>query len=286
MTTPNLVREYGTGLLRTTIVREHDGYRWTRRPGPLAPVPFASETRGISLREVPALDGARLVLGEGGAHERNYRADGHESVAGSILRGGPDRELAEQLRGVGRLLRAIHEHPCPEESAPARGVSRLNDWLSGRASSPVAAHAAPLLEQILGDRLALVRDWCLKLHTDSLVCSHGAAGLGSVIRGTDATATFLLTGEDVCAAPWYLDMGWIVGELVEFRWHLTEQDPTSWELLLDALFDGYGRDLGRDWSVLAALRMLLHVHDFTAYVDWSVDTAVRRLHYIKFLIDL
>jgi phosphopantothenoylcysteine decarboxylase/phosphopantothenate--cysteine ligase len=276
--------EYGTGLLRTTIAPDRGGYRWTRRPGPLAPTPFACEADGAALAELSAIGGARLVRGVGGAEERSYHVDGSESVAGLLLRDGPDARLARRLRDVGRLLRAVHELPGPPTPAPARGVRRLEDWLSGRAGTPRAAYAASLLARGLGPRLAPLRDWCVRLRTDAVTLSHGCAGLGSVVAGSGEWRTELLAGEDICSAPWYLDLGWLVGELVELRWQLPGNDDV-WRQSMDALFDGYGRDPGEDWAPLAALRILLHIHDFTAYVGWNDESFSRHLHFVTFLLD-
>jgi phosphopantothenoylcysteine decarboxylase/phosphopantothenate--cysteine ligase len=95
----------------------------------------------------------------------------------------------------------------------------------------------------------------------------------------------LLIGEDLCAAPWYHDLAWIAGELVELRW-LNDGDPQEWQRLLDALFEGYGRDLGEDANRLIALRIALHLHDISAYVGLDAALLATYAGFLDFLVNL
>jgi phosphopantothenoylcysteine decarboxylase/phosphopantothenate--cysteine ligase len=309
--------EFGTGLLRTTVTGTGgEEFQWRRTLGDLAPEPFVPPGHP-ALRELSALPpagGARIVLSPDGGDTRSYLARGTESAAGLLLRSGPAAALEEPLRGLGRLLAAVHACPVPDGLGPlprTRALTRLGDWLAGRAQSPRAALLESHLETALGgERLARVREWYDRLAGDTdLVLVHGAPGLGSLVVGSafgsSATAATsadpadpadladpatpapadLLTGEDVSVAPWYSDLGWVVGELVELKWYVGG-DQEAWGRLLSALFDGYGRDLGPEWNRSAALRILLHLHDFTAYVGWSRAEIDRYAGFLRFLIDV
>jgi aspartyl-tRNA(Asn)/glutamyl-tRNA(Gln) amidotransferase subunit A len=64
--------------------------------------------------------------------------------------------------------------------------------------------------------------------------------------------------------------------LVELRWFTSgPTDHRPWQRLLDALYTGYGRDLGPDWTHWIGLRIALHLHDFSAYVGWSAGEVER-----------
>ncbi|MGK4582152.1 hypothetical protein [Kitasatospora sp. HPMI-4] len=285
--------EFGTGLLRTTVTgTDGEEFHWRRTLGDLAPEPFVPAAHPLlqGLAALTPSGDARLVLSADGGDSRTYRVRGTESAAGVLLRGGPLAALEEPLRGMGRLLAAVHACPVPDGPATlprSRALTRLGDWLAGRAQSPRAALLESHLRAGLGeDRLARVREWYDRLAEDTdLVLVHGAPGLGSLVVGATAATADLLTGEDVSVAPWYSDLGWVVGELVELKWYVGG-DQDAWGRLLSALFDGYGRDLGPEWSRSAALRVLLHLHDFTAYVGWSRDEIDRYAGFLRFLIDV
>ncbi|MEV7439572.1 hypothetical protein AB0O22_00110 [Streptomyces sp. NPDC091204] len=283
---------FGTGLLRTTV---HGGL-WIREPGPLAPAGF--HPLPAALPETPRTPGVRLVYGEelpGGA--RAYRGlSGDESVAGHLLRHGPHPGLRPALHALGRALAALHTAPVPV-SAPAgppapptasRGWDRLDAWLAGRAPEVWAAQAASVLRERLGaERWHRLRDWTAELAADqALVVSHGAPGLGSLVANPVSDPAEgpveLLAGEDLCLAPWYSDVGWAVGELTELAWQLGG-DGAAWQRLVDGVEEGYGRPLGPLRPRLAALRIALHLHDYTAYVGWQPETVERFAGFLGYL---
>ncbi|MGW6782119.1 hypothetical protein [Streptomyces sp. NPDC054987] len=284
---------FGTGLLRTTV---HGGL-WIREPGPLAPAGF--HPLPTPLPETPPTPGVRLVYGEdlpGGA--RAYRGlSGDESVAGHLLRHGPHPGLRPALHALGRALAALHTAPVPvpvpsgvpAPSTASRGWARLDAWLAGRAPEVWAAQAASVLRERLGaERWHRLRDWTAELAADpALVVSHGAPGLGSLVAapvsGPAADGPVeLLAGEDLCLAPWYSDVGWAVGELTELAWQLSG-DSRAWQSLVDAVEEGYGRSLGPLRPRLAALRIALHLHDYTAYVGWQPETVERFAGFLGYL---
>lgn len=290
MTEQEPVTQFSTGLLRTTVLAAPSGgFEWRRAPGPLAPQPFepANSTLHERVGQLSRHD-ARLVLGVADGETRVYRVGGAQSVASQLLREGVLPELRVPLRDLGRALRAIHsaQPPVMGRSRHSRGLVRLDDWLSGRVPSATVAHAEILLRQRLGgEKWMMVRDWCGQVREDGEVAlAHGAPGLGSLVVDLATDGAELLVGEDLCLAPWYFDLGWVVGELVELRWCLGG-DPATWQSLLEALFDGYGRDLGPDWNRMVVLRILLHVHDFTAYAGWNATEVKRYAGFLAFLLD-
>ncbi|MGW0392507.1 hypothetical protein ACWDYJ_16735 [Streptomyces sp. NPDC003042] len=282
-----VIDTYATGLLATTVTALPDGgHRWLRRPGTGAPEAFAPLTARLRelVEETSPGPGARLLTGDPAPDgARTYAAPGPYSSAHWLITGGGPhavpggpRALAGTLREVGALLAALHGRPVPEEARrPARAVVRLHAWLSGRTTAG-GATAADLLGEAA---VAPLRGWAAEAAgpADGHVLSHGAPGLGSLVPAADTAApAVLLTGEDLCAAPPHVDLGWLAGELVEFRWLLgTTADPRAWQQLLDALFDGYGdAAAARDGRLRgAALRVALHAHDTAAYVPDSTGQA-------------
>ncbi|WCN02193.1 hypothetical protein [Streptomyces sp. M92] len=295
------VTSFGTGLLITEVRRVPGGqeYEWLRAPGPVAPAPFAP-VPGTLRRVCEGIGehhGVRFAVGEEtegptGAGRR-YRAGHDRSVIHYLLVGGPAEvpggaaALERALRGTGALLAALHRAPIPTPTptptptpapapGPARGLRRLWTWLAGdsRAAEAFAAHDGVL------DTL---RRWCAQALTadaDSAdgrparpVLSHGAPGLGSLVPDPRTGTAVLLTGEDLCLAPWPYDLGWITGELAELRW-AHGGDAAEWQRLLGALVEGYGRGLGERARRWAALRIALHAHDTLAYSDEGRAAAV------------
>ncbi|MCZ0973047.1 hypothetical protein O1L55_19955 [Streptomyces albulus] len=143
------------------------------------------------------------------------------------------------------------------------------------------------MRRSLGEaRWAQVLAWHSRTVTDTVTTfAHGAAGLGALVIDRDSGGIDLLIGEDVCMTPWYVDLGWVVGELVELQWQVGG-DKGAWQSLTDALFEGYGRDLGQRWKEIAALRILLHVHDIAAYLDDFDRGFDHYCDFLRFLIDL
>jgi phosphopantothenoylcysteine decarboxylase/phosphopantothenate--cysteine ligase len=290
-TRPTPVVETGTSLLRTAVLRAPDGgLRLRRAPGQRAPREFVPVDPALHerLAAIRTPQGARLALSEANGPVRLYPVDGADSVAKRLLLGGPRAELIPPAHALGGLLRAVHELDPPPGllARPARGVERLSRWLAGRSVDAYAAYAAEEIRRHLGpERWAAVHARFTRLvEEEEPVLAHGAAGLGSMIVG-ETGADALLIGEDLCLASWRLDVAWVIGEFVELRWQLGG-DQQAWQALLDAFFEGYGRNLGDEWPQLAALRILLHVHDIAAYADWYRAGFDHYAGFLKFLLDL
>ncbi|MEU1277928.1 flavoprotein [Streptomyces sp. NPDC005805] len=302
------VREFGTGLLHTAVHARplpSGGRLWRRTPGPLAPAPFEQHTRELArlLEEAPGRTApveagrpagssgpsGRLVVGAVDGGSRLYDVCGETSLAHLVLNEGPRPAFAGPLRELGRLLRALHDTrpPGPLPYRPSRGLRRLDDWLAGRAAVPRAACALGEVRRSLGEeRWSLLRGWRDGIATDpTAVLCHGAAGLGSLVVNPDEGTQDLLVGEDLYAGPWYADVGWVVGELVELQWQVGG-DKEDWQRLTDAFLEGYGRDLGPEWNRIAALRILLHVHDIAAYLEGFEHGFDHYSGFLRFLVDL
>ncbi|MEV4293602.1 hypothetical protein [Microbispora rosea] len=285
------VEAFGTALLRTTIsVAGQGGFVWTRSPGPLAPAPFSPMTPELAAR-IAALDVngvARLAPGESRGESRVYHVAGEESVADHLLRDGVRTDLAPALHGLGAALAALHALTpvVPLPPTTSRGLTRLDDWLRDRAPQAWAAQAGAILRDRLGPaRWDRLRDWTARAAGVDTVLAHGAPGLGSVVFDPASGIAEVLVGEDLCAAPRQTDLGWAMGELVELSWQLGG-DPRDWQRLTDALLEGYGHDLDMEWNHLAAVRIALHLHDYTAYVGWNRAECERYAGFLGFLIDL
>ncbi|MCD9903519.1 flavoprotein [Streptomyces sp. MT29] len=255
----------------------------------------------------------RLVPGTADGPGRVYDVCGVTSLAHLLLNEGPRPAFAAPLRELGHLLRALHDirPPASVRPRPSRALRRLDDWLAGRAPVPRAACALGQMRRALGEeRWSLLRTWRNEIAADPVtVLSHGAAGLGSLVVDRDENERELITdqegitgqegttrregttrqdliiGEDLCTAPWYVDVGWIVGELVELQWQVGG-DKQDWQRLTDALLEGYGRDLGPQWNRVAALRILLHVHDIAAYLEGFEHGFDHYSGFLRFLVDL
>ncbi|MDF6019132.1 hypothetical protein [Streptomyces sp. JH34] len=284
---------YGTDLLRTSVrpVPRDRGWEWTRTTGPLAPVAFQPLTGlGDRLAAVGREGSVRLAVGRTEGPGRVYAVGGQESVANRLLSDGPLPVLHKPLHGLGLALAGLHADgppPGTEPLGPPRGLVRLDTWLSGRAPVARAAYVGAQLQRRLGpERWARVTGWCRDVTEDTdVTLVHGAPGIGSLVVESDTGQASLLSGEDLAVAPWYFDLGWVLGELVELRWQLGG-DRQGWQVLLEALFEGYGRDAGEEWNRMAVLRILLHVHDIAAYVGWHTAGFDHYTTFLIFLIDL
>lgn len=283
-----VVESFGSGLLRTEIWTDPTGrYLWRRDEGPLAPAPFAVPTEALTraLNEGGARAGGPVgtVVAEPAAGVREYRAPGPVSVADALLAGtriglAPADRLVELLRGLGRCLRALHALPVlPEAPGSTRGLRRLGDWLDGRAATEAGQRSHARMVELLGaGPWGLLVEWHRAVLADpERVPVHGAPGLGSVVAETGLTHAVLLCGEDVGHAPWYTDLGWVLGELTELASSPAGAGMVPWSALVDALRDGYGRELDARVNRMAALRIALHAHDFLCYGYWSDEECAR-----------
>ncbi|HSY15599.1 MAG TPA: hypothetical protein VK816_06400 [Jatrophihabitantaceae bacterium] len=301
----DIVDQFATGYLRTWVIRpdpdDNDqvrGYLWVRKPGAERTKPqHAPLTAPCTIVNALHTGGTRLVLPEPAAGGCRYRVDGTSTAARAICE--PDlpahsRAIAATLREVGILVRGIEDVDTGElgnEHGPVLppGAQRLLNWLPAGAGprASAAAHAA-LVTRLGKRRLGTSQEWCESLgragiHRDTgrLVLSHGAASLGSVILPDPAGQSCLLIGEDLMLGRRGVDIGFLLGELHElavnadrYRGEQPTRDVlrTAHQQLRAALLDGYGSV--HDPGLVAragTVRILVHLHDFAAYVGWHPD---------------
>ncbi|GAA3815111.1 hypothetical protein GCM10022226_39910 [Sphaerisporangium flaviroseum] len=286
-----IVESFGTGFLHTTIVRHGEGdYLWTRRPGPerrdAMRMPGAAVLAAV--RALPA-GPVRLALPErGDGTGVSYRTDQAGSLAGVFLRGASGTaRIADTLAQTGATLARLHGTPAPQGGLPApEGPRRLLSWLldgDGPGAAPrLHRHAADILGP---GRSAAVAAWCAPARPRVLL--HGAPSLGTLLPLTAERDGALLTGEDLSAGAPESDVGWLIGELVEFRELAGRfgRATLDHDALIGRVLDGYGAPL--DLAAVgraATVRFLSHVHDFAAYVKWH-DILLDYLRIVADVID-
>ncbi|GGO00714.1 hypothetical protein GCM10010116_01120 [Microbispora rosea subsp. aerata] len=300
-----VVEEFGTGFVHTTITEDGAGrYLWTRRPGPdrdggvRRPHPLAARAvRAVSRGEV------ELVLPEPAADDAavTYRTALPYSVAGVFLGAGDggDRSAgdvealaAATLTHAAGALARLHAAAPPSVELPGpEGPRRLLGWLRTGHAPRAGAHLHTRAVRVLGrDRMAVVEAWCAAAGRERRVLLHGAPGHGILVPRAGGRAGALLTGEDLAAGLPEFDVGWLIGELVEFReaarrlghGPLREID---YDGLIGRVTEGYGAPLDpAAVSRSAVLRFLTHTHDFAAYVGWH-DFLLGYLDILAGLVD-
>ncbi|WP_214409109.1 aminoglycoside phosphotransferase family protein [Sphaerisporangium fuscum] len=302
-----VVEDFGTGFLRTTIVRcDEGGYRWIRRPGPGHGGPLREPDPAVLAAVRPVAAGpVSLTFGEpvdGGGMA--YRTTQARSLAGMFLRHGrnpgePDLEriAADTLVETAAALARLHAVPLPRAGMPSpEGPRRLLSWLRGGDGDAGPAQFRRHAAEILGrDRMALAGAWCEPSREGRRVLLHGAPSAGILLPLIAHRDGGLLTGEDLGAGPPESDAGWLIGELVEFRELARSRQArqgsrggvgtAGFDALIRCVLDGYGGVLdahavGRQ----AAVRFLTHAHDFATYVGWH-EMLLETLRLVAGVID-
>ncbi|WP_331721253.1 hypothetical protein [Streptomyces sp. NBC_00212] len=285
--TGRIIRQFETGYQRTLITADTEGnHLWRRFPGrnrtsPLhGPSPAVSRVlTGLSHGQVHA-----VLANEESDGGVSYTVPGSVSVAGLALStptGSDLDRLATLLTATGGLLRRIQSAgPAATTAAVPSGPARALAWMRN-GSGPRAT--APLHEELrrsLGaKRWDEAMHWCHEFTSpapdDSLL--HGAASMGQIVLAPQPDAAALLVGEDVARGPADFDAGWLLGELLELH-VLAAAQSFRREFLgvaRAAFLDGLGRldDPARTGRA-AILRLLVHAHDFAAYVGWHPELLV------------
>lgn len=281
--------DYGTRLLRTSIVPAAEGWTWTRRPGAEAPRPFtASDEPALGAVTAARLPGVVVGQPVGDLSERRYRVAGQRSVASLLLEAGPGGDLLRLIERLGSTLAAVHEVALPETAviAPSRGLTRLGHWLQAVEQPPLMLSARQELlvrnERVATTAVDVLASLERQAELAPVLC-HGAPGLGSAVPDA-AGGALLLTGEDVHVGSRESDLMWVLGELLEFSF-TRQDDARAWGRVIDAFLEGYGREPVVSLQLLAAARILLHLHDYTAYVGWSAPEFRRYGGMLRYLTD-
>ncbi|MEU6103053.1 hypothetical protein [Streptomyces flaveolus] len=321
---PPALALFGTGYLATRVTRAGDGFLWSRTAGPDRPEDFTSVpaalARAVRGRRGWAVGGTRVVLGAeervraedyrplpirgAGAVERRYLAPAPYSL-GHVL--GNRAAAAEHwaalprlLERVGTVLRQVHTSftGVPVAGGPA-GPRRLARWLTVRQTDGREARLRREAHRVLGtERMATAASWCTEAGATAApsVLLLGGTGLGSLVPTPDAADCVLLAGEELAAGPASHDLGWIVGELAEFRLvHFTgpagdaaAHCASATTALLRGYTDGPGplpASAGLDAVARSAvLRMFTHCLDYAAFVGWD-DRLTGHLGVLAALLD-
>lgn len=282
--------EYGTRLLRTAVDATGEGCSWTRRPGPDAPRPFVDPRHPAAMAVSAARPRGTVVAeptpdGSG----RRYAAPSARTAAALLLDSGPVGRAIDIAHGLGATLAAMHALPVPADATPdpSRGISRLVSWLDLSDQPPLMRSAqrellsqAPRAARTLRE---VAREVTMAVPPQGVVC-HGAPGLGSAIVD-ERGGVVLLTGEDVHVGSRESDLMWVLGEVLEFSFTRSD-DARAWADVLEAFLTGYGRTPAIPVPQLAALRILLHLHDYIAYVGWSAGEFQRYGGMLRYLTDV
>ncbi|MGW5116439.1 hypothetical protein ACWEQ8_13555 [Streptomyces noursei] len=288
-TAAELVAEHATGWQRTTVHRVPDGsFLWWHRPGVRRRGPLAMPAANLPAVQ-PAVGAAHLALPTAVGDGLLYRAHGPRSAAGWL---GDPRPVvgalvADALASAGRALRAMHQLSPPTPAVPdgPPGPARLRSWLTEAALRSAAATRllAHLRSSWGGRRIDTVVDWSRRLRDTSADATapaprllHGGASLAALVPPvTRGRPGALLTGEELSAGDPEADLGWLVGELAEMRWNgrrtgLDRLVPHDYTALQRVLLDAYGPEHdGPAVARAAVLRVVTHLHDFAAYMDWT-----------------
>lgn len=289
-------RSFGTGWLRTRIdPAPGGGYMWRHQPGPSRPgripVPDEAFTRACEQASVRAPAILTCPVRDGAAGARWARLPGATTLAelisshGRIAPSGAGQYLAD----VGATLTELHRIPCqvaPERIPP--GPGRLARWLDTNGAGPGAALTLyQSAERTLGpERLGRLRSWCrIAAQAAPGGTVHGHFSLGEVVipePAADEARLAVLTGEDAARGPAEADLGWMIGELYEYRCLAAAQGMNTPHLkpMREALRAGYGLAVHDDRvAQYAVLRLAVHTHDYAAFVGWSPELYL----YLSFL---
>lgn len=272
------VDEFGTRFVQTRVGDLGEGrFVWERRAGESRGHPLSGPS-DAARAAVAAADapGVRLVLPMAAGDMLRYALPGAFSAA-RLLRSA-DPAVADLVRaalaGTGAALRRLHAAAVPADvprGPPA--ISRLSGWLA----APDGDLAPPARRRLGRGRWARAQDWCDgQPGPGGDVLLHGAPSLGLLVPSPQRAVAGLITGEDLARGRAELDLGWLLGELVELehaaRRGLGSAVPGDYAGFTAALLNGYGAEpAGAATRRVAALRVLTHAHDYAAYVGWHDD---------------
>ncbi|MCT6775252.1 hypothetical protein LXH09_01150 [Streptomyces sp. CS7] len=336
------VAEYGTGLQVTRVHRAPDGglggtgdFLWWHGPGPRRVGSLRVPARSAALVPDlgPVATAALLATGTPYGDGLLHRAAGSASAAAWLRDPRPQagRLVAHSLAAAARALRALHGVSLPPgpQPLPPPGVRRLREWAAGTAPlAPAAARLRRRAREVWGgDRTERLLGWADDAVRPSgtgasVVPLHGWASTGSLVPPRSRGRVALLTGEDLGAGRRELDVGWMLGDLVELAWssplHRAAESAGLLSVTdLQRVFlgayeadgsdtdgreggghggggrDGGGRERGDHGPAgpvydpvavgrCAVLRVVTHMRDFATYCEWSDEL----LDYLAFTAEL
>ncbi|MCX5195984.1 hypothetical protein OOK31_19150 [Streptomyces sp. NBC_00249] len=282
-----VVAEYGTELQLTRVLRTPDGgHLWWQGPGAQVEGPLLAPAAHLVPRPAAGSGAALLTVPERAGDGLLHRVAGPSSAAAWLRDFRPQARalVARALASTALALRTLHAVPLPPYAelplgAPP-GLGRLRSWAHGSGElreRTLACWGARRMERLLDWADALAPQAPSK---DARSLIHGWASLGALVPPLSRGPVALLTGEDLAAGRPELDLGWLLGELVELAWTTPHQNPVDLQrVLLEAY--GPGPDpvlVGRS----AVLRVVTHMQDFATYRGWDDEL----LGYIAFTAEL
>ncbi|MEU8101931.1 hypothetical protein [Streptomyces rubiginosohelvolus] len=326
------VAEYGTGLQVTRVHRAPDAglggtgdFLWWHGPGPRRGRPLRVPARSAALVPDlgPVATAALLAIGTPHGDGLLHRAAGSASAAAWLRDPRPQAGwlVAHSLAAAARALRALHGVPLPPgpQPLPPPGVRRLREWAAGTGPlAPAAARLRRRAREVWGEgRTELLLGWADEAVRASgpgapVVPLHGWASTGSLVPPRSRGRVALLTGEDLGAGRRELDLGWMLGDLVELAWssplHRAAESAGLLSVTdLQRVFlgayeadgsdthgsEGGGRERGDHGPSgpvydpvavgrCAVLRVVTHMRDFATYCEWSDEL----LDYLAFTAEL
>lgn len=295
-----VLASFGTGLQHTRVRRAADGrITWERRRGPDHPGRYPSVPAEFAARSAAASsDVVRFAAPAlSSAEHAEWPVFSTGSAAQALLDvTGPAPALAAVAGCLGRQLAVLHRDSVhiPDDDAVPVGPARLSAWMRHGRGPRVAQIWHRRLRAGLGEhRWRKLQDWTMSLVEASgernRVGLHGWMSWGSLIISdsarTEAPGTVLLSGLEIARGRPEIDLGWAVGELVEFGAVACRRGLSTAPLsaVRDAFLGGYGPGWDRDVvGIAATIRLAVHGHDFAAYVGWHSDLDC----YTTMLVDL
>lgn len=288
-----VLARFGTGLQTTTLTPAPAGrVRWSRTPGPDHPDGWrhpGNHPGSVLERLRPDRPGARFALpGSWSARHVAWDVRGATTLA-AVVRADPDADLTRRavrdvVHGLGGLHADLRDVPAADLPPRPPGLDRLAHWLDGRPTTR-AGHAwrEHLFDRLGARRRDLLRALAADLATRadrSTAAVHGWLSAGNVVVGLDEAGDPLvqvLTGPDVGRGVPELDLGCLLGELVEFSFRAGRHglDPVGFDHLAHTVRALYPHGVDRDLLHAATvLRIVLHSSDFSRFVGWDDDLLV------------
>ncbi|ACZ23198.1 hypothetical protein Sked_33030 [Sanguibacter keddieii DSM 10542] len=277
--TVETLRETTTGYLATTLARTPAGeHVLVRRAG--ADRPDRSTSDAAALGDVarsvlPPCRASAGALVDGAWH---HVVPGPASLAPLLSAGMRDEPLRRLCEDLGTTLGLLHAaDPVPGLDEPS-GLSRLRAWSEtgvGDAGRALEAVTGVLGSGGLDDLLADLDGAALAAPTVTLL---GAPGSQTVYPDPAGGPATVLVTDEVALGPASWDLGWVVGELVE-RATASTGEPRSLGRAARGLLGAHARTGGavepHHVAAAAAARILVHVHDYAAYVGWHASLVDR-----------
>jgi aminoglycoside phosphotransferase (APT) family kinase protein len=280
---PRTIAEFGTRLRTTRLVEDRDGavveHLW------LAPWPSILDSTGRDAARTLLADSALALPSCSEEGVRTYRVPGLLTMTTAVTRapelasvllealGDVLATLRERSRARPDLVSALPAVPPPRVAKMVRTL-RCSDASPDVAAFAEAARAAlrPAGEAALGAQIDVLTGG----RADDVLV-HGELSLGNAFFDAQGRSLAIVGADGICHGHAACDVGWVLGELHELRVvHAPGSETLDADVLagLEATFlracrlEDHEARLAR---TLVATRLLVHAHDYAAYVAWHED---------------